>query len=325
MPGSTWTHSLLLALLLVFQTPRAHGEDAKDRELAADRSEGKQLGSTDHPKAAAGENRGVDSSSPNQNQIGPPSPPLLVTPASPERHPRRGIYAFPMIGPRRYIPQPRLLTNPPVLHPSRRVESSLAPKTDTITAERTGEDRTRSERLVVLGDRLFRGGKLSHAEGRYNQAAELSPGLAEPRLRLAMIALVRKLYSEAAGRLREAQIVEPGWMRDSLDIQSIFAEPGDFARHIGQIESHVLAYPEDRDAWLVLGSQYFLSGRTDRAFDIFVRLDDGESERDAILIAFLEATRERQRSRSNDPIGSGRRSTELVHPKPTSPGRERPR
>jgi len=147
--------------------------------------------------------------------------------------------------------------------------------------------------LVTFGDRLFRAGNTKKAEERYLQALRSNPQAAAPRVRLAQLAFVRGNYSEAANRLREAEIAQPGWLAAALDVQSIYGEPGDFNRHIARLESHLHAHPEDRDAWFVLGAQWYLSGRTAKSADIFLRLDDPHRRRDAALAAFIGATEAR--------------------------------
>lgn len=151
-------------------------------------------------------------------------------------------------------------------------------------------DPGRSTQLVTFGDRLFRANNTKKAEERYLQAVRSNPQAAAPRLRLAQLAFVRGDYSEAANRLREAETVQPGWLAAVFDIQSIYGEPGDFNRRIALLESHLHAHPEDRDAWFVLGAQWYLSGRTAKAADIFLRLDDPHRRPDFALAAFLDAT-----------------------------------
>jgi cytochrome c-type biogenesis protein CcmH/NrfG len=162
----------------------------------------------------------------------------------------------------------------------------------------------------VLGDRLFRGNNTKRAEERYLQAARLDPSSASPLLRLAQIALVRDQYAEAAARLREAEAAQPGWLATALDVQALYAEPEDFARHLSRLESHLQVHPEDRDAWLVLGAEWYLSGRSARAADVFQRLNDPARRPDIALAAFLEATTQRDKE-----AGANRA------PGPTAPGR----
>ncbi|WP_406696534.1 tetratricopeptide repeat protein [Singulisphaera sp. Ch08] len=150
-------------------------------------------------------------------------------------------------------------------------------------------DPARVSQLVTFGDRLFRGGNTRKAEERYEQAVRANPNSAAPRVRLAQLALVRGQYSLAADHLRTAQAAEPGWITNGDDIQSIYSEPADFAKQIARLESHLQAKPGDRDAWLVLGAQWYLSGRTQKAADIFLRLSDRQP--DSTLEAFLEASR----------------------------------
>jgi len=156
-------------------------------------------------------------------------------------------------------------------------------------------DPARSAQLVTLGDRLFRAGNTRKAEERYEQAVRADPNAAAPHVRLAQLALVRGQYGEAANQLRDAQTAEPTWLIRATDVQALFAEPTDFARHIAKLESHLQANPNDRDAWLVLGAEWFLSGRTRKAADVFVRLSDRQP--DPLLSALLDAATPREAQR----------------------------
>lgn len=142
---------------------------------------------------------------------------------------------------------------------------------------------------MTLGDRLFRSGNFIRAVERYEQAIRADPGEADPRVRLAQVALVRGRYGEAANKLREAQTAEPGWLATAADVQALYPEPADFARHVAKLEAHLQARPEDRDGWLVLGALWYLSGHTQKAADVFLRLSDRLG--DPTLQAFLAATK----------------------------------
>ena len=151
-------------------------------------------------------------------------------------------------------------------------------------------DSTRATQLMTFGDRLFRAGNLKKAEDRYEQAVRAAPDLAAPRVRLAQIALTRGNFTEAANRLREAETAEPGWIVTAPDLQALYGEPSEFARTVGRIETHLQSNPDDRDAWLVLGAEWFLSGRTAKAADVFKRLNDPARKPDVALAAFLDAS-----------------------------------
>lgn len=151
-------------------------------------------------------------------------------------------------------------------------------------------DPARSAQLTTIGDRMFRTGNLKRAEERYQQAITAAPELAAPRARLAQVALSRGRYAVAADQLRQAETAQPGWILKAPDIQALYREPGDYARDLAKLETHLQIEPEDRDAWLVLGAQWFLSGRTAKAADVFRRLDDPNRRSDVALEAFLEAS-----------------------------------
>jgi len=150
-------------------------------------------------------------------------------------------------------------------------------------------DANRVKELIKLGDRLFRAGNLIRASERYEQAVRANVDLAAPRARLAQVALVRGKYRDAANRLREAQTAEPGWLGNPGDLRDIYPEPATYAGHVAKLEAHLQARPEDRDGWLVLGALWYLSGKTQKAADVFLRLSD---RREApTLRAFLQATK----------------------------------
>lgn len=160
------------------------------------------------------------------------------------------------------------------------------PALDAARPKRT--DPAKGGQLVTIGDRLFRVGNLKRAFERYEQAVRADPDAAAPRIRLAQVALVRGQFHEAADQVRGAVAAQPSWLAHAPDIQTIYGEPADFARQIAKLESRVLIEPNDRDAWLVLGAQLYLSGQTRRAGDIFLRLTDRKP--DAALAAFLDAS-----------------------------------
>lgn len=150
-------------------------------------------------------------------------------------------------------------------------------------------DTSRAKAMTEIGDRLFRHDMIPQAIKRYEQAIKADPRRAEPRARLAQIALVKGEYTEAANRLREAEAAEPGWLATADDVQKLYPEPTAFADHIAKLETHLQARPEDRDGWLVLGSLWYLSGRTQKAADVFLRLTDRKE--DPTLKAFLAASK----------------------------------
>lgn len=197
--------------------------------------------------------------------IGPQGP-MVITPTMPGMVP---VVVAPAAG---AAPMPA-----PVARPARVVP---------VRARRS--DPAKAEQLVTIGDRLFRAGNVKKASERFEQAARAAPDAASPRVRLAQVALVRNQFSEAAQQLRDAVAADPTWLTRAPNIESLYAEPADFQRQISKLESRVLTEPGDRDAWLVLGAQLFLSGQTRRSSDVFLRLTDRKP--DPALAAFLEAS-----------------------------------
>jgi tetratricopeptide (TPR) repeat protein len=173
-----------------------------------------------------------------------------------------------------------MLPTPPPTPP---VRLASAPSRDMLRAR-----VAKAENYVTLGDNLFRAGNYHRAEQRYVQAASTNPSSAAPHVRLAQLSLVRGEYAEAAAEFRAAMTAEPGWLLNAGDVQRLFPEPGDFTKALAKLEAHLQATPGDRDGWLVLGAEWYLSGRARQSADVFTRLNDRKP--DATLAAFLDAT-----------------------------------
>lgn len=149
-------------------------------------------------------------------------------------------------------------------------------------------DPARLAQMIETGDRMFRVRNFVRAESWYQQALAADPESVRVRLRLAQLAVERGQYRQAANWLQEAQDIQPRWLDRADDVQVLYKEPVEFGRLIGRIETHLQAHPEDRDAWLLLGAQYQLAGRSKQASDIFLRLTDRRP--DALLQAFLDTS-----------------------------------
>jgi tetratricopeptide (TPR) repeat protein len=172
--------------------------------------------------------------------------------------------------------------------PPRGVVDPAAPR-----AQVQRSNPAKAKELVEIGDRSFRGRNLKRAEDKYKLAAKADPTSPAPHVHLAQVSLQRGDYSAAADHLRDAVTVSPdgAWLVNAPDIQAIYAEPGDFAKQLARLESHLQASPNDRDGWFVLGAETYLSGRSRQAFDVFQRLTDRRA--DDALTTFLDASKPR--------------------------------
>jgi tetratricopeptide (TPR) repeat protein len=157
----------------------------------------------------------------------------------------------------------------------------------------------RAKELVEIGDRSFRGNNIHRAEEKYNLAAKADPTAPAPHVHLAQVSLARGDYASAADHLRDAVTVAPNpeWLLNAPDIQSVFAEPADFAKQLARLESHLQANPNDRDAWFVLGAEWYLSGRSRQASDVFQRLNDRKP--DEALATFMDASKAKPPAAAN--------------------------
>ncbi len=249
------------------------------------------------PKGAKGVTTHHDGTSnhPGTNEPAPPAPVNpgggLTPPDQDHRHEHpSGFIPQPVLivnSPGYYLPSPPvfgpvgggLMLPPPPINPGFVDPPKRAP---------ARPDPAKAEGLVTIGDRLFRAGNIKRAAERYEQARKANLKAAKPRVRLAQVALTKGDYKAAAELLRGAMTAEPGWLVNADDIQAIYGEPGDFAKMIAKLETHLQANPRDRDGWLVLGAELFLSGKTRQAGDVFARLNDRKP--DPTLAAFLDAT-----------------------------------
>ena len=135
-----------------------------------------------------------------------------------------------------------------------------------------------------------------HQEGRgaLSPGGEAGPDSAAPLVRLAQIALVRNQFAEAAapppgGRDRPAGLDRRPRPTSSRSTASPRSSPATWP---GSSPIFRCIRTTETPGWCS-GPQWYLSGRTARAADVFLRLDDPRRKPDVALAAFLQATNQR--------------------------------
>ncbi len=145
-------------------------------------------------------------------------------------------------------------------------------------AARPRRNPVKARDLLMRGDRLFRSSNLVKARERFEQAYQADPTLADTLVHLGQIEMIQGRYADAAQCFRDALEADEEWIFNAPDIKAMYVEPADFDRQIAKLESYLQTEPDDRDAWLVLGVEKYLSGKTKQAADIFLRLSERRSD-----------------------------------------------
>lgn len=140
--------------------------------------------------------------------------------------------------------------------------------------------------LLARGDRLFRAGMFPQATQRYREAFRANPESGDAPARLMQIELARGDYPEAFKWLNVAAAAGAAWLARAANVERAYGEPGDLDKILDGLEAHAQASPEDREVWTLLGAQYYLSGRVEKARDVFARLNDRKP--DSTLQPFFE-------------------------------------
>lgn len=183
----------------------------------------------------------------------------------------RGGFGGPAFGFRPYstpIPPARFGGNWGVPARMQRPAAPPKPKTNPVKARD----------LLMRGDRLFRSSNLVKARERFEQAYQADPTLADTLVHLGQVDMIQGRYADAAQSFRDALLADEEWIFNAPDIKAMYVEPADFDRQIAKLESYLQTEPDDRDAWLVLGVEKYLSGKTKQAADIFLRLSERRSD-----------------------------------------------
>lgn len=176
-------------------------------------------------------------------------------------------------------PNPAMIRNPLANRPN------PAPVSEKVKAK----NKAKAQDALTRGDRFFQTGKTATAKERYRLALKSDPELGDARARLSVLALIKGDRREALGLIHEAVTQDPDWPKTAGNVQSMFSEPAQFHKLIADLEAEVQANPADREAQTLLGIQLYLSGRTDRAKDVFLRLNDRKP--DLTLAAFMDAAK----------------------------------
>ena len=127
------------------------------------------------------------------------------------------------------------------------------------------KDPARAVQLTTFGDRLFRAGNLKKAEERYHQALKAASNKAAPYLRLEQVAWSREAITPRPPTgFVMPRPPNPAGCAIAPDVQSLYAEPAEFSRHVTRLESYLQIASRRPRRLAGPGAQWFLSGRTGR-------------------------------------------------------------
>ena len=119
----------------------------------------------------------------------------------------------------------------------------------------------------------------------------MAPDLAKPRFRLAQIAMMRGQYAAAADADSRGRNRAAGLDRQRPRYPGPLRRAGRFRQQRGAArDSSCRPIPTTAMRGSSWAAEWFLSGRTTKAADVFKRLNDPNRKPDVALAAFLDAS-----------------------------------
>lgn len=117
----------------------------------------------------------------------------------------------------------------------------------------------RNEHLAE-GERAFRAG--NHAEARQSLIRSVldDPGNGFAQLAYGLCHFALGDYAAAAGAVRRGLSLVPDVVDLPLDITRVYASAADLEGHVRSLRKHVESFPDDQDAWFLLGYVLYSSG-----------------------------------------------------------------
>ncbi len=159
--------------------------------------------------------------------------------------------------------------------------------------------RTATQNLS-LGDSAFREGRYGDAVHFYARAIEFQPDEGVLYLVLSDALFATGDYHYGAYALRKALELDPTLLKDPIDKHGFYADPKEFDRQLGVLETYLKDRPTDQDARLLLAANYLFGRRPAAAVDL-LESSAGESLRASQSGGLLlEAARKQQFSAATE-------------------------
>jgi hypothetical protein len=158
----------------------------------------------------------------------------------------------------------------------------------TTRADRRAE--AQRDKLLDEADRRFALGLYPQAAMLYQQAMKLDRNDALARFSVAHSLFALGLYKLAGQNVRHGLDAFPEWGLVDLDLRKFYVNPETFTAKLADLQRHVKANPEDRDARILLGYICYFSGQREQGTSYFRELaQHAAGDEHAALFINLEA------------------------------------
>ena len=138
-------------------------------------------------------------------------------------------------------------------------------------------DTENPDALVAAGDAYLHQGQLAEGAAKFKQAIDLYPGHPIPRLAYGHTLLALGRHREAAETIIAGVLLQPGWGRADIDLHAFFPGSTKIAESLRSLEKTLEETEEagraETDLAFLLGYMYHFTGETERALEVFRRLE----------------------------------------------------
>lgn len=154
--------------------------------------------------------------------------------------------------------------------------------------------------LIDRGSRAFVDGRYAEARHSFLRAVMMDDSDGYARLFYAFASFAMGDYELAAVALRRSIAMEAAFATDPIDIRGFYPDEDTFKAHVSQLNGHIEANPEDKDARFVLAYVHYASGEPGKAIEMLSKLT-AVSASDETAAQVLEGAKQVQKSLQEQP------------------------
>lgn len=133
---------------------------------------------------------------------------------------------------------------------------------------------TSAQRIMKLGDDLFRAERYEQALKYYESTGQMTPKMAEAHVRHGQACIATGRYSEAVAAIKRGLDADPAFLYSDFRLQDLYGDETAPTRHVEALAAAALAKADDPDLLFLIGTFLHFEGKSSRAAKFLQRAAD---------------------------------------------------
>jgi tetratricopeptide (TPR) repeat protein len=169
------------------------------------------------------------------------------------------------------------------------LRAALVSRSSKASTEETRKPLADADRIIQLGDDLFRAGRYEEALKYYESAGATARESAAAYFRRGQAYVATGRYDEAVDAFKRGVDADPSFLNSGFRLQDIYAQEDALTQHVEALAAAALRKTDDADLLFLIGAFLHFEGKAERAEKFLRRAAELAAEEAPHIHEFIAA------------------------------------